>query len=88
MHGEVTNRPVLGRKRHNRPEHPIRMSGEGNLFRSMAGEVVARDLHVLFDGAWPDRQGHAGKHAGTSRNAQPDHAVRVRIVKERFGRPL
>ena len=30
MRGEVTNRAVLGRKRHGRPEHPVRMSGGGN----------------------------------------------------------
>ena len=30
MRGEVTNRAVLGRKRHGRPEHPIRMPSGGN----------------------------------------------------------
>ena len=30
MRGEVTNRAVLGRKRHGRPEHPMRMLSGGD----------------------------------------------------------
>ena len=30
MRGEVTNRAVLGRKRHGRPEHSVRMPSGGN----------------------------------------------------------
>ena len=30
MRGEVTNRAVLGRKRHGRPKHPVRMPSGGN----------------------------------------------------------
>ena len=39
-------------------------------------------IRCNLDGAWPARQDHAGKYAGTSRNAQPDHAVRVRTVRK------
>jgi hypothetical protein len=38
MRGEVTNRAVLGRKRHGRPEHPMRvLSGGDDLGGSKLG---------------------------------------------------
>ena len=39
MRGEVTNRAVLGRKRHGRPEHPIYrlLSGGSDLGGSQLG---------------------------------------------------
>ena len=39
MHGEATNRAVLGRKRHGRPEHPIyqMLSGGDDLGGSKLG---------------------------------------------------